>query len=777
MKLTIALLLALPLFTQAASTIRRVGSGLKKGKNKKRSLKKGGKGKKTKYFNRVSNFFICDQLGSSCEDEDLETVAEIVAATDDGMTLVYTDSEQENIGFVDISDPSAPLGLGVVPLAGEPTSVAISGYYAAVGVNTSNDYVDVKGRLDIVEIESMTIVKTIWLGGQPDSVSFSPDGNYIVVAIENERDEDLGEGTPPQMPAGFAVVVDSQENDPANWSKSVVELTGLDGVYIPEDPEPEFVSINSDNLAVVTLQENNAIVLIDLPTLTVSASFSAGTVDLENIDTEEEGVIDQSSSLSEVKREPDGVTWIDDKYFVTADEGDLDGGSRGFTIFDKEGNVIAGPGSELDQIAAAVGHYPEERSGNKGVEPENVSFGKFGGKDLLFVNAERANLVFVYDISKIEKPEFYQVLPTSVGPEGSLTIPDRGLVVVACEKDAKDDSFRSVLGIYEYGAKTPNYPTIMSKRDKDTGVAIPWSALSGLSPGMKKDSLYAVEDSFYNKSRFFRINTKKSPYIVEEAINIVDTNGVFAAVATDTEFTATDLAAMINDDGTVNIDPEGIAMDDDGNLWIVSEGKGESGTGVDEDVTTINFIFKVNKVGVIEKVVTLPEDIAIAQKKHGLEGIASFDGRIVVCLQRAWQGMDHPKLLTYDIATDEWIGRVQYPLDDVESSYGGWVGLADITYKGDGVFYVLERDNRGTKDAAVKRVYSVDLSNSTGDDEIVEKTLVVDLLPILQEATQGLVPDKVEGLAWTDEGLFLMNDNDGVDDAMGETNLWNLGKL
>ena len=139
--------------------------------------------------------------------------------------------------------------------------------------------------------------------------------------------------------------------------------------------------------------------------------------------------------------------------------------------------------------------------------------------------------------------------------------------------------------------------------------------------------------------------------------------------------------------------------------------------------------------------------------------------------------MDHPKLLTYDIATDEWIGRVQYPLDDVESSYGGWVGLADITYKGDGVFYVLERDNRGTKDAAVKRVYSVDLSNSTGDDEIVEKTLVVDLLPILQEATQGLVPDKVEGLAWTDEGLFLMNDNDGVDDAMGETNLWNLGKL
>ena len=86
--------------------------------------------------------------------------------------------------------------------------------------------------------------------------------------------------------------------------------------------------------------------------------------------------------------------------------------------------------------------------------------------------------------------------------------------------------------------------------------------MSGLSPGANSKTLYAVEDSFYNKSRFFTINISRSPAIVKEATNIVDYLGALAATETNDEFDADDLAAMINDDGTVNIDQEGIAMDD-----------------------------------------------------------------------------------------------------------------------------------------------------------------------------------------------------------------------
>lgn len=266
------------------------------------------------------------------------------------------------------------------------------------------------------------------------------------------------------MPAGYVVVVETADTLDA-WVPYIVDVTGLPGVLFPEDPEPEFVSISEDNIAVVTLQENNAIVIIDLASKTVISSFSAGTVDLENIDTEEEDIIDQTSSLMAVPREPDGVIFMGTDYFVTADEGDLDGGSRGFTIFDLSGSVVYSSGSEMDQIAASVGHYPENRSGNKGVEPENVAYGVFQGVPFLFVNAERAGLVYVYDVTDPTSPVFKQVLPTNVGPEGGKAIPQRNLLVVASEKDDRGDKMRSTITIYEYAEGSPMYPTLMSERD------------------------------------------------------------------------------------------------------------------------------------------------------------------------------------------------------------------------------------------------------------------------------------------------------------------------
>ena len=56
-----------------------------------------------------------------------ETSSEIIAASEDGMTLVYSDSPLGAVGFVDISDPAAPAPAGVVMLEGEPTAVSVAG--------------------------------------------------------------------------------------------------------------------------------------------------------------------------------------------------------------------------------------------------------------------------------------------------------------------------------------------------------------------------------------------------------------------------------------------------------------------------------------------------------------------------------------------------------------------------------------------------------------------------------------------------------------------------
>lgn len=191
---------------------------------------------------------------------------------------------------------------------------------AVVGVNTSPDFINPSGVLAVVDIESMTVVHEIDLMGQPDSVDVSKDEQYIVVAIENERDEDLEEGRLPQMPAGFVVIVDTPTGSaPSDWTTRKVELTGLDILY-PEDPEPEYVSINEDNVAAVTLQENNGIVLLDLPSGNITSSFNAGSVVVDVIDTVEDLVISLTSSAT-LLREPDGVTWIGNDYYATANEG------------------------------------------------------------------------------------------------------------------------------------------------------------------------------------------------------------------------------------------------------------------------------------------------------------------------------------------------------------------------------------------------------------------------------------------------------------------------
>lgn len=717
------------------------------------------------YFTRSASFLPCSQFEKNCND-DTETSAEILYTDKAGKTLVYTDSPTESLGVVDITDLKHPKQKKSIKLGGEPTSVTIRGDYALVVVNTSKDYENVGGEVQVYQLSTLEKVTTLNLGGQPDSIAISPDQNYAVVAIENERDENKNDGALPQAPAGYAMIIDTSDSSPKNWKTTKVDLTGLATIG-GSDPEPEYVDINQDNVAVMTLQENNHIVLIDLKTAKVAHHFNAGSVSLENIDLTEGKPMQISmvENKADIPREPDGVSWIDDSYFVTANEGDWKGGSRGFTIFDKQGNAVWDSGNTLDHMAASLGHYPDKRSKNKGVEPENVEVGTFGNERLLFVNAERAGLIFVYNVNDPKAPQFKQVLPAGgVGPEGGFALPSRNALFVASEVDSRDDKIRSTVSIYELNGEKPLYPTIQSA-DKNN-LPVGWGALSGLaSDKQKANTLYAIEDSFYKSNRIFTIDTSKSPAEITKATPIKDEKGLLANIKVEGKTT------LVNEDKTVNIDPEGIATSQNGGFWIASEGKGTVG---DEKKAFAypNLLLKTDVNGVIEQVITLSEELNKVQLRFGFEGVAEQDGKVYVAFQRAWNKEENPRIGIYDFATKTW-QFVFYPLDKKASQNGGWVGLSDLAPIGNGQFYVLERDNQGGPDAAIKRIYQIDLSNVKANTTI-EKTLVRDLIGDLAKAN-GLTPEKVEGLTVTPtKEIYIINDNDGVDDNSGETQLLKL---
>ncbi len=728
-----------------------------------------------RYFERISSFPVF--LNTNIE---LETAAEIVASSKDGNTLIYTDSETEKVGFVDIQNPYQPMPAGTVDLNGEPTSVAVAGEYALVAVNTSANFVNTSGELVVIDIQTQNIVATHPLAGQPDSIAISPNHQYAAIAIENERDEDLGNGEPPQLPAGFLTIVDLL-GSPLTWGQRQVDLTGVPDLF-PGDPEPEYVSINKRNQAVVTLQENNHIVLVDLKTGTVKNEFNAGAVDLDTIDTNENDLIEQNSSLPQVAREPDGVTWLSKDLFATADEGDLFGGSRGFTIFNDAGEVTFSSGVTLEHQVARMGHYPEDRSENKGNEPENVAYARYHHKKLLFVGSERSNLTFVYELKgRHKQPKFKQVLPTGVGPEGLLPIPQRDLLVVAAEVDSRDDKIRSVLSIYkQVKEKRPSYPTIVSKNRAD-GTPIPWGALSGLAIDKHNSKVgYSVHDSFYQKSRIFTMKNGHPVRIIDER-QLMDSMGKLAAID----------ASLVNGDSSVNLDLEGVATTTPGHFWVVSEGRGTVGDA-NRPFETLNLLIKVNTSGVIEEVVTLPASTNARQVRFGLEGVAVVETgaaeEIFVAFQREWADdpQDMVRIGRYNTQTEEW-RFFYYPIEAPLSANGGWVGLSEIAALGDERFAVIERDNQGGPDAAIKSIYEFSVAGltpladpavgTTPTFPVVSKSLVRDLMPDL-EGLGGLVLEKIEGLAVTPSGTaVIVNDNDGVDDSNGETQLLKFPKL
>lgn len=134
-------------------------------------------------------------------------------------------------------------------------------------------------------------------------------------------------------------------------------------------------------------------------------------------------------------------------------DGDIDVlhvyGGRSFSILNATGEMVYDSGSELERILADV--LPEEfnstndengsfdnRSDDKGPEPEGVTVGEIGGRHYAFIGLERIGGIMVYDVSNPIAPRFVQYINNrdfagdaaagtagDLGPEGLTFIPAR----------------------------------------------------------------------------------------------------------------------------------------------------------------------------------------------------------------------------------------------------------------------------------------------------------------------------------------------------------------
>ncbi len=142
---------------------------------------------------------------------------------------------------------------------------------------------------------------------------------------------------------------------------------------------------------------------------------------------------------------------------VTTKLGDIDNdgdfdqlfsfGARSFSIWDSNGNQVFDSGDQLEQIIANAipdffnasnsNNNFDNRSDDKGPEPEGVTVGTFQDRTFAFVGLERIGGVMVYEVTNPESPDFIQYINPrdfTVDPETNLTDSGpEGLTFIAAE--------------------------------------------------------------------------------------------------------------------------------------------------------------------------------------------------------------------------------------------------------------------------------------------------------------------------------------------------------
>lgn len=449
-----------------------------------------------------------------------ESAAEIVAFHPASKRILTVNAHAGQIDVLDASDLAKPTLLDSIS-AGEGkeiNSVAVRPDGLAVAAVQQTDKT-AEGEALFFNAAAADLATAelgrVAVGALPDNVHLTADGGYALVANEGEPSNELNaEGTDYVTdPEGSVSVIKLPEavESPTQADARIAGFTAFDGQALPEgvrvfgpsghdskpsiDFEPEYIT-SQDGKAFVTLQEANAIGVIDIESATVENILPAHIADHSQVPLDPSNK-DEAAELRTIPVKglsmPDSIgafTAGGQTYFATANEGDArewgikekDGGSgvytdevelkdlvedgkvcedalgkvnveeladkkqagnlklsnasgwneekgcfdelyafgsRSFSIYDSEGSVVFDSGAEFEKITAelnepGVFHHNadneeaefDDRSDNKGPEPEALTIGTVGERTYAFIGAERVGGIFVYDVTNPANASF-----------------------------------------------------------------------------------------------------------------------------------------------------------------------------------------------------------------------------------------------------------------------------------------------------------------------------------------------------------------------------------
>jgi hypothetical protein len=428
--------------------------------------------------------------------------AEIAAFDPRSERAFATNAAAERLDVYDLSNPAAPALIESVDLPGSPNSVAVRRDGLVAVAVEAPDKTD-PGTVQFLNVAGEPL-GSVGVGALPDMLTFTRDGT-LLVANEGEASDD-GTADPRGSVSVIEVNGDATEIELRTAGFRNVRTVGpvrvvCPGATLAQDLEPEYIAVGDDGEALVTLQEANAVGVLDIRRARFEVVRSLGWKDhgrsanaLDPSDrdggihiapwdgllgmyqpdaiagyevkgrslfvTANEGDVREREGCEEESRVkdltldpvafPDGES-ADAKLgrlTVTKTQGDRNGdgdydrlfsfGGRSLSILDDEGRLVFDTGDELERRAAALEPFAfnadnvepvqvDNRSDNKGPEPEGVAVGRIGGGTYAFLGAERQGGVYAFDLGarrgEARFAGYLNTRPGDLGPEGLHFVP------------------------------------------------------------------------------------------------------------------------------------------------------------------------------------------------------------------------------------------------------------------------------------------------------------------------------------------------------------------
>ncbi len=278
--------------------------------------------------------------------------SEISTYDDVNQRIYSTNSDQSGVTVFSFTNPSVIDSIDFIDLSAYATPTSVDTYNGVLAVAVPNAVTQNAGQVFFYD-NNLNLLNTVTVGALPDMLTFTPDGNYVIVANEGEPSDDYtvdpdGSISVINVSGGITSATVQNATFDAYTIGMIpgVRIFGNGTTDVSADLEPEYVAVNAASTkAYVTLQENNAIAVVDIATATVENIIALGFKDYSNpsnmIDaSDDDNLIGNFQNWDNLYGMylPDALHVVEiggTEYIITANEGD----SRDYSGYSEEARV------------------------------------------------------------------------------------------------------------------------------------------------------------------------------------------------------------------------------------------------------------------------------------------------------------------------------------------------------------------------------------------------------------------------------------------------------